>query len=108
MLSKKKDHDSPPLPTPHKSLNRWYSSTVLVEQLKGIVEQESFRVAVAVLKNATKPTFRTTTRLSAEENAARFAWYAGYCDALDDLEKLGSVPASKNQPEPEEWTHIEN
>ena len=105
MLSKKKDEA--PLPTPHKTLNRWYSSTVLVQQLKEVTDTEAFKVAVAVLKNATKPTFRTTTRLSSEENASRYAWYAGYCDALDDLEKLGASPVGKPVADTEEWTHIE-
>ena len=104
MLSTKKDKA---LPTPHKPLNRWYSSTVLVQQLKEVIETEAFKVAVAVLKNATKPTFRTTMRLTAEENASRYAWYAGYCDALDDLEKLGASPVGKPVADTEEWAHIE-
>jgi hypothetical protein len=105
MLSKKQPDER--LPTPHKTLNRWFGSVALVEKLREIVATESFMVAVAVLKNATKPTFRTTMARTPEENAARFAWYAGYCDALDDLEKLAVTPANKPQSEPVEWTHIE-
>lgn len=95
------------LPTPHKSLNRWFSSIPLVEGLKEIVSTEPFKVAVAVLKNATKPSYKSISSSSVEENASRLAWYAGYCDALDDLEKLASVPVGKPGPEAEEWTHIQ-
>jgi len=95
------------LPTPHTSLNRWYASAPLVEGLKEVVSTEPFKVAVAVLKNATKPSFKSISSSSTEDNAARFAWYAGYCDALDDLEKLSKAPLGKSGQEAEEWTHIE-
>lgn len=95
------------LPTPYQTLNRWFNSAAMVDKLREIVESDTFKVAVAVLKDATKPSFRTMAKTT-EDNAARYAWYAGYCDALSDLEKLSVLPVHKGQVEPEEWTHIEN
>jgi hypothetical protein len=94
-------------PTPSRTLNRWFADTQLVEDIKQFLASRAFQIAVAVLKDATKPSFRNISFKSSEENNIRIAWYAGYCDAFADLEKLGTAPTKKGQSEPEEWNHID-
>jgi hypothetical protein len=106
MVNRKKP-DQENLPTPHQTLNRWFMSKDKVADLHNIVSSNTFKVAVAVLKEVTRPSFKSISFKSLEENNTRQAWYAGYCDALADLEKLGSAPTAKSPVEAQEWTHID-
>ena len=89
-----------PLPIP---LNRWFKDVKKVEELRNILESETFQTAAATLKESAGPTFGSVTADSAT-NSTRHAWYAGYRD-LHKLTKLKDTNNSK--PRLEEWMHIQ-
>lgn len=93
-----------PLPIP---LDRWLTDVKRVTELREILDTETFQTAAAILKEIARPSYGTLTA-EPQSNSQRHAWYAGYCDALNDLHKLTRMRESKqpNQNTAEEWTHI--
>ncbi len=92
---------TPPLP-----LERWFRDLHKVEELRNILTNESFQTAVAILKEIAGPTFASLQ--NPETNSQRLAWYAGYRDAFNDLEKLTKSPEHNTGKTSslDEWTHI--
>ena len=92
-----------PVPIP---LNRWLTDVKRIEELRKVLDSEAFQTAVAILKEIAGPTNSTVANdLNANNN--RYAWYAGYRDAFNDLHKLTKLKDSKPVYRPEEWTHIQ-
>tara|TARA_R100001443_G_scaffold54255_4_gene65723 strand:+ start:2568 stop:2870 length:303 start_codon:yes stop_codon:yes gene_type:complete len=92
-----------PLPIP---LDRWFKDVKRIEELREVLDNPSFQTAVAILKEITGPTLSGISPNN-DENGQRFAWYAGYRDAFNDLFKLTRMKQDKPVIEPEEWTHIQ-
>lgn len=90
-----------PLPIP---LDRWFNDIKAVEELRSILESNTFQSAVATLKEISGPTNATLS--TSEQNSLRLAWYAGYRDAFADLAKLVKLPQSNTPTTNTEWTHI--
>ena len=97
----------PKHPTPPVSLARWFEDLSSVEDLRTILSNPHFKQAVAILKEVAGPSFGSLQQT--EQNSQRLAWYAGYRDAFNDLEKLTKLPEDKksNSTTLNEWTHIE-
>ena len=93
---------TPPLP-----LERWFRDLQKVEELRNILNTESLQTAIAILKEIAGPTFAALQ--NPETNSQRLAWYAGYRDAFNDLEKLTKLPEDtrSNTTTLNEWTHID-
>ena len=91
-----------PLPIP---LDRWFKDVKRIEELRKVLDNEAFQTAVAILKEITGPTLSGISSNN-DENGQRYAWYAGYRDAFNDLFKLTKMKQDKPVIEPEEWTHI--
>ncbi len=93
-----------PLPIP---LDRWFKDVKKVEELRNILESETFQEASATLKESAGPSYGSIAT-DQGTNSTRHAWYAGYRDAFSDLHKLTKVQGN-NQPNvtPEEWNHIQ-
>ena len=89
------------------SINNWFNDLASVEELRATLSHTSFKQAVAILKETAGPSFNALQ--SPEQNSQRLAWYAGYRDAFNDLEKLTKLPEDKksNSTTLNEWTHIE-
>jgi|TARA_R100001440_G_C2519606_1_gene118718 hypothetical protein len=93
---------TPPIPVDH-----WYGDTAAVKELQEILQTDTFRKAVAVLKEIAGPSFNTLQ--DQDHNSIRHAWYAGYRDAFNDLHKLSKITNTKSSTQhPDEWTHIES
>jgi hypothetical protein len=90
------------LPVP---LDRWFKDIKSVEELREILESDSFQTAVAILKEISGPTHATLA--DSDNNSLRLAWYAGYRDAFSDLSKLTKFPSTPTTSTTNtEWTHI--
>jgi len=92
--------------TPPITLDRWFRDLQKVDELRNILNKESLQTAVAILKEIAGPTFASLQ--NPESNSQRLAWYAGYRDAFNDLEKLTKSPEHNtgNLSSLDEWTHI--
>ena len=88
-------------------IERWFQDVKSVEELRETLKNESFQQAIAILKEVAGPSFASLQ--SGEADAQRLAWYAGYRDAFNDLEKLTKLPDNtrSNTTTLNEWTHIE-
>jgi hypothetical protein len=89
------------LPIP---LDRWFNDIKAVEELRAVLESESFQTAVAILKEISGPSHAMLS--NADDNNLRLAWYAGYRDAFTDLAKLTKFPSTTTPTTNTEWTHI--
>ena len=98
----KKDPLKIPIP-----LDRWFSDVKKIEELREILDNETYQTAIATLKEIAGPTLSGISSNN-DENGQRYAWYAGYRDAFNDLYKLTRMRQNKPVIEPEEWTHIQN
>lgn len=94
-------HTTPPIPIHH-----WFQDIKSVENLRDTLNNGSFKQAVAILKEVAGPSFGSLR--TSDVDAQRLAWYAGYRDAFNDLEKLTKLPEDtrNNQQTLKEWTHI--
>ena len=93
-----------PLPIP---LDRWFNDAKRIEELRKVLDSETFQTAVATLKEVAGPTYGAVST-EAASNSNRFSWYAGYRDAFNDLYKLTRLQGNKPQNhQAEEWTHIQ-
>jgi len=92
------------LPVP---LDRWFRDVKKIEELRKILESQTFQEAAATLKESAGPTFGTVTSEHGV-NSTRHAWYAGYRDAFNDLHKLTKLKDTTNANQKlEEWMHIQ-
>lgn len=97
----------PKHPIPPIAVSHWFQDLASVQELRETLQKSSFKQAVAILKEIAGPTFNTLQQT--DQDAQRLAWYAGYRDAFNDLEKLTKLPEDKksNTVNLNEWTHIE-
>ena len=93
-----------PLPV---SLDRWFKDVKKIDELRKILESETFQEAAATLKESAGPSYGSVTA-DAGTNSTRHAWFAGYRDAFSDLHKLTKLQETTNsKPNLEEWMHIQ-
>jgi len=93
--------------TPPVPIEQWYGDTAAVKELQVLLQTETFQKAVAILKEIAGPSFNTLQ--DEGHNSLRYAWYAGYRDAFNDLHKLTKLHNPKsNDPHSDEWAHIES
>ncbi len=90
------------LPIP---LDRWFKDVKKIEELRKVLDNPAVQTAMATLKEVAGPT-NSTVSSDAAANSHRFAWYAGYRDAFEDLHKLTKFKGDKQPHQPEEWKHI--
>ena len=102
MAAKKKQQITVPV-----KLERWFNDLASVARLREILEDPALQQAVAILKEAAGPTV-TSLDSDPQSNSHKLAWYAGYRDAFNDLEKLTRRPSSSQQHQIDEWNHILN
>jgi hypothetical protein len=76
-----------------------------VTRLREIIDDPSLQQAIAILKEASGPTV-TSLDTDPQANSHKLAWYAGYRDAFNDLEKLTHRPSTTKTNQPDEWTHL--
>jgi hypothetical protein len=88
-------------------LNRWFSDIKSIEELRALLDSDSYQQAVAILKDSASPNHASLT-LNPEANSQRFAWLAGYRDAFADLERLTQLPTTKTTNTTDEWMHLSN
>lgn len=86
-------------------LERWFNDIKSVTHLQELIEDPVFQQAVAILKEASGPTV-TALDPDPQANSHKLAWYAGYRDAFNDLEKLTQRPSTTRINQPDEWTHL--
>ena len=90
------------LPVP---LDRWFKDVKRTTELREVMGNKTLQEAVATLKEVAAPTYGAVTS-DDSNNSNRFAWYAGYRDAFNDLHKLTKfIPKTPKQTD--EWTHIQ-
>jgi len=88
-------------------INRWFTDVQKVEELRSILDTPTMQEAMATLKEVAGPSYSTINAASSSDNSHRYAWYAGYRDAFNDLHKLTQIKASSNQHQQEAWNHIQ-
>ena len=95
-------HPTPPIP-----VAQWFRDTKSVQELREAINTGSFKQAAAILKEVAGPSYGSLQ--NPEGNNLRHAWYAGYRDAFNDLEKLTKLPdtTKTSTVSLNEWTHIE-
>lgn len=86
-------------------LERWFNDIKSVAHLQELIDDPVFQQAVAILKEASGPTV-TALDTDPQANSHKLAWYAGYRDAFNDLEKLTRRPSTHKPNQPDEWTHL--
>jgi hypothetical protein len=86
-------------------LERWFYDIKSVTRLNEIIEDSVFQQAAAILKESSGPT-ATSLDPDPQVNSHKMAWYAGYRDAFNDLEKLTHRPSSTKNNQPDEWTQL--
>jgi len=92
-------------PTVPIKLDRWFKDLKSVSRLQEIIDDPVLQQAIAILKEASGPTV-TALDPDPQANSHKLAWYAGYRDAFNDLEKLTIRPSQTNPNQPDEWTHL--
>ncbi len=73
--------------------------------MRELLEDPCLQQAIAILKEASGPTV-TSLDADPQANSHKLAWYAGYRDAFNDLEKLTHRPSTTKPNQPDEWTHL--
>jgi len=86
-------------------LEHWFNDLKSVTRLKEIIDDPTLQQAIAILKEASGPTV-TSLDADPQANSHKLAWYAGYRDAFNDLEKLTHRPSATKTNQPDEWTHL--
>jgi hypothetical protein len=86
-------------------LEHWFNDLKSVTRLREIIDDPSLQQAIAILKEASGPTV-TSLDTDPQANSHKLAWYAGYRDAFNDLEKLTHRPSTTKTNQPDEWTHL--
>lgn len=71
----------------------WFSFPDRVTELRSIISNKTYLTAIATLKESRRPTVNAVG-LDDAANSKASCYYAGYCDALDDIAKL-----SQNNPQ---------
>ena len=91
------------LPVP---LDRWFKDVKRTTELREVMGNKTLQEAVATLKEVAAPTYGSITS-DDSNNSNRFAWYAGYRDAFNDLYKLTQYRKETRIEAHEEWKHIQ-
>ncbi len=86
-------------------LEHWFNDLKSVTRLKEIIDDPTLQQAIAILKEASGPTV-TSLDADPQANSHKLAWYAGYRDAFNDLEKLTHRPSNTKTNQPDEWKHL--
>ena len=86
-------------------LEHWFNDLQSVTRLRELLDDLALQQAIAILKEAAGP---TVTSLDGDPrvNSQKLAWYAGYRDAFNDLEKLTNRPSNTKNNQTDEWTHL--
>ena len=92
-------------PTVPIKLEHWFNDLKSVTELKELLDNPSLQQAIAILKEASGPTV-TSLDPDPQANSHKLAWYAGYRDAFNDLEKLTTRPSATKPNHQDEWTHL--
>ena len=107
---KQKDLVEAPQPALPSPLNRWFKNVSNQKELREIIDNPLFLTAVASLKEHYRP-HRGSIKVEDGLNSSNLAWYAGFCDAFQELEKLGHPTVNSQMTttptQNEEWTHIQ-
>lgn len=90
-------------PTIPVSLDQWYANPTYATELRELLNNDTFRLAIATLMQANLPTGlpKANALGSAEE---RMAWLSGYSDLARDLVQLTKPRAEHQELVP--WGHI--
>lgn len=91
------------LPIP---LDLWFKDAQKVDELRKVLESEALQTAIAVLKEIAGPS-NGGIGDDAVSTSQRYAWYAGYRDAFNDLHKLTRYRTETKIEAHEEWKHIQ-
>lgn len=91
------------LPIP---LDLWFKDAKKIDELRTILESEAIQTAIATLKEIAGPTNGGIAGDSFSVSQ-RYAWYAGYRDAFNDLHKLTKYRTNNKPAVQEEWNHIQ-
>tara|TARA_B100000902_G_scaffold392664_1_gene445438 strand:- start:664 stop:990 length:327 start_codon:yes stop_codon:yes gene_type:complete len=91
------------LPVP---LDLWFKDAQKVEELREVLESEALQTAIAVLKEIAGPS-NGGIGSDSFSTSQRYAWYAGYRDAFNDLYKLTQYRQETRIEAHEEWKHIQ-
>lgn len=82
---------TPPLPLP-LTMGAWYSSEEHPLALRQILQEPTLQLALATLLERARPTQRGIAAPQANADSL-LGWYAGYCDAIEDLRHTLTNPA---------------
>ena len=88
------------------SLDLWFKDAKKIDELRTILGSETFQTAIATLKETAGPTNGGIAGDSFSVSQ-RYAWYAGYRDAFNDLHKLTKYRTNNKPAVQEEWNHIQ-
>ena len=91
------------LPIP---LDLWFKDAKKIDELRTILGSETFQTAIATLKEIAGPTNGGIAGDSFSVSH-RYAWYAVYRDAFNDLHKLTKYRTNNKPAVQEEWNHIQ-
>lgn len=91
------------LPIP---LDLWFKDAQKVDELRKVLESEALQTAIAVLKEIAGPS-NGGIGGDTVSTSQRYAWYAGYRDAFNDLHKLTRYRTETKIEAHEEWKHIQ-
>ena len=92
-------------PTVPIKLEYWFNDLKSVTRLRELLGDPALQQAIAILKEAAGPTV-TSLDDDPHANSQKLAWYAGYRDAFNDLEKLTQQPSATTNNQTDEWTHL--
>ena len=92
-------------PTVPIKLEYWFNDLKSVTRLRELLGDPALQQAIAILKEASGPTV-TSLDADPQVNSHKLAWYAGYRDAFNDLEKLAHQPSTTKNNQTDEWTHL--
>ena len=86
-------------------LEHWFNDLQSVTRLRELLDDLALQQAIAILEESAGP---TVTSLDGDPhvNSQKLAWYAGYRDAFNDLEKLTHRPSNTKNNQTNEWTHL--
>jgi hypothetical protein len=103
---------TPPKPMPVKQVNPidlplWHQNPANGSALRELITSDTFVLAAVSLKEAGRPS--RTSLATEHENAVSHTWYAGYCDAFRDLQRL-TLPTGQPETNPtlSEWNYIQD
>ena len=87
-----------------KTFTDWFKNKELVMSFRSNIRQNSVLVAMGILKDMRRPT-EASINVSKEVNSNSMVYYAGYCQALDDLQAMSkdNVQAKSSEGQLTAW-----